>query len=162
MTGTKCSYSAFPPLAAALASLNEVAFHTFGVQQRPQHDDTSRRQSEQTGALWSVSWAQLGGHVYCADPCVTGLAVSVTYVRPSRTSGRGARMLTGVHDVLLRIRSEHVEMPGLRLFVAQAQRIFGLDRATCESVLDALVEAKFLRRARDGAFVRVDGDTPVG
>jgi hypothetical protein len=73
-----------------------------------------------------------------------------------------ARECSPVEDVLRRIRSEYVEMPGLRLTVAQAGRIFGLDRLTCESVLEVLVEANFLRRARDGAFVRVDGDTPVG
>ncbi|MGE3841882.1 MAG: hypothetical protein AB7I50_09870 [Vicinamibacterales bacterium] len=71
------------------------------------------------------------------------------------------RECSQVEDVLRRIRSEYVEMPGLRLTVAQAQRIFGLDRATCEAVLEALVEAKFLRRVADSTFVRLDGDTPV-
>ena len=73
-----------------------------------------------------------------------------------------ARECSPVEDVLRRIRSEYVEMPGLRLTVAQAQRIFGLDRATCESVLEALVEERFLRRARGGTFVRVARDTPAG
>ena len=70
------------------------------------------------------------------------------------------RAMVSDEDVLQRVRSEYVEMPGLRLTVAQARRIFGLDRATCESVLEALVETKFLRRARDGTFVRADRDTP--
>ena len=73
-----------------------------------------------------------------------------------------ARECSPVEDVLRRIRGEYVEMPGLRLTVAQAQRIFGLDRATCESVLEALAEERFLRRARDGTFVRVARDTPAG
>jgi hypothetical protein len=35
-------------------------------------------------------------------------------------------------------------MPGLRLRIDQAQRLWNLDRAVCENVLLSLVEAKFL------------------
>ena len=59
-------------------------------------------------------------------------------------------------DVLQRVQGEYIEMPGLRLTIAQAQRLWGLDRAVCDSLLGALVEAKFLFRTRDGAFVRAD------
>ena len=59
-------------------------------------------------------------------------------------------------DVLRRVKGEYLEMPGLRLTIAQAQRLWGLDRAVCDALLDALVEAKFLLRTRDGAFVRSD------
>ena len=45
-------------------------------------------------------------------------------------------------------------MPGLRLTTAQAQRLWGLDRVACEALMAALVDAKFLFRAPDGAFVR--------
>ena len=38
-------------------------------------------------------------------------------------------------DVLRRIQGEYIEMPGLRLTVAQAQRLWGLDRAVCDAVL---------------------------
>jgi hypothetical protein len=57
-------------------------------------------------------------------------------------------------DVLRRVRGEYTEMPGLCLTPAQAQRLWGLDRAACEALLGALVEAKFLAQTRDGAFVR--------
>ena len=57
-------------------------------------------------------------------------------------------------DVLRRVRGEYIEMPGLRLTTAQAQRLWGLDRAACDALLAALVDAKFLSRTRDGAFVR--------
>ena len=57
-------------------------------------------------------------------------------------------------DVLRRVRGEYIEMPGLRLTTAQAQRLWGLDRASCDALLDALVDAKFLSKTRDGAFVR--------
>ena len=51
-------------------------------------------------------------------------------------------------------------MPGLRLTTAQAQRLWGLDRAACDTLLGALVDAKFLFRTRDGAFVRSDQARP--
>ena len=57
-------------------------------------------------------------------------------------------------DVLRRVRGEYIEMPGLRLTTAQAQRLWGLDRAACDALLGALVDSKFLFRTRDGAFVR--------
>ena len=59
-------------------------------------------------------------------------------------------------DVLRRVRGEYIEMPGLRLTTAQAQRLWGLDRASCDALLGALVDAKFLSKTRDGAFVRSD------
>jgi hypothetical protein len=59
-------------------------------------------------------------------------------------------------DALRRVQGEYIEMPGLRLTTAQAQRLWGLDRAACDALLGALVDAKFLFRTRDGAFVRSD------
>jgi len=38
-----------------------------------------------------------------------------------------------------RVRGEYREMPGLRLTLPQAARLFNLDPAQCEQVLDALV-----------------------
>ena len=55
---------------------------------------------------------------------------------------------------LRRIRGEYLEMPGLRLTTAQAQRLWGLDRAACDALMASLVDAKFLSRTPDGAFVR--------
>ncbi len=59
-------------------------------------------------------------------------------------------------DVLRRVQGEYIEMPGLRLTTAQAQRLWGLDRSVCDTLLGALVDTKFLFRTRDGAFVRSD------
>jgi DNA-binding IclR family transcriptional regulator len=60
-------------------------------------------------------------------------------------------------DVLRRIQGEFVEMPGLRLTAAQAQRLWGLDRTKCDELLKTLVKARFLSQTRDGAFIRTDG-----
>jgi len=64
-------------------------------------------------------------------------------------------------EVLRRVQGEFLEMPGLRLTEAQARRLWGLDAASCEALLGALVDAKFLFRTRDGAFMRVEHATPV-
>ena len=64
-------------------------------------------------------------------------------------------------EVLQRIQGEYVEMPGLRLTTAQAQRLWGLERDVCDALLGTLVDAKFLSRTRDGAFIRLDGARPT-
>jgi len=60
------------------------------------------------------------------------------------------------NDVLQRVQGEFLEMPGLRLSESQARRLWGLDAEQCGALLGALVDAKFLFRTRDGAFVRAD------
>ncbi len=66
-----------------------------------------------------------------------------------------------IDEVLQRIQGEFIEMPGLRLTAAQAQRLWGLDRDVCDALLGALVDAKFLSQTRDGAFIRIDGALPT-
>ena len=56
-------------------------------------------------------------------------------------------------SVVRRAQAEYLEMPGLRLTSAQAQRLWGLDRRTCEELLTELTSAHFLARTRDGSFV---------
>lgn len=63
--------------------------------------------------------------------------------------------------VMRRVQGEFLEMPGLRLTQGQAERLWGLDSISCAAMLNALVEAKFLFRTRDGAFMRIDRALPV-
>jgi hypothetical protein len=63
-------------------------------------------------------------------------------------------------EVLRRIRGEFLEMPGLRLTPAQAQRLWRLDETSCAEVLGVLVAARFLAKTRDGAFMRQDASSP--
>jgi hypothetical protein len=73
---------------------------------------------------------------------------------PGNNKGKQDMAQQQPHEVLQRVQGEYIEMPGLRLTSAQAQRLWGLDRAACDALLGALVDAKFLFRTRDGAFVR--------
>jgi hypothetical protein len=60
------------------------------------------------------------------------------------------------HALLWRIRAEYLEMPGLRLTVPQAERLCGGgDGASCQAVLDRLVEERFLCRKPDGTYARL-------
>lgn len=70
-------------------------------------------------------------------------------------------MAPATEEVLRRVQGEFLEMPGLRLTEAQARRLWGLDAASCSALLGALVDAKFLFRTRDGAFMRVEYASPA-
>jgi hypothetical protein len=61
------------------------------------------------------------------------------------------------HAVVARVRGEFLEMPGLRLTLPQAARLWGLDLRSCEAVMDALIRSAFLRRTPTGAVTRADG-----
>jgi hypothetical protein len=62
----------------------------------------------------------------------------------------------GLLPLAVRVRSEYLEMPGLRLTPAQAGRLLGLDSAICTRLLAELVSSGFLRIGRDGHYVRAD------
>ena len=52
---------------------------------------------------------------------------------------------TSKEDALLaRARGEYREMPGMRLTIDQAMRLWDLDRQTCQTLLNSLVAARFL------------------
>ena len=56
-------------------------------------------------------------------------------------------------DVLLRrVRGEYREMPGMRLTIDQAMRLWGMDRQTCSDLFASLVAARFLVTDRDGRY----------
>ena len=52
-----------------------------------------------------------------------------------------------------RIESEYREMPGLNLTVAQAQRLWGVEHATCVQVLTLLVTRRVLKRTPAGTYL---------
>jgi hypothetical protein len=60
----------------------------------------------------------------------------------------------GITSLLHRVRSEFLEMPGLRLTPAQAARLWAVDRQTSEAILDGLTLAGFLLKNTAGAYAR--------
>ena len=55
-----------------------------------------------------------------------------------------------------RVRAEFDEMPGMRLTVPQASRLFGLDPDVCLKIVEQLINAAYLRRTRTGLVARTD------
>jgi hypothetical protein len=65
--------------------------------------------------------------------------------------------MTTIAEWIQLVRSEYLEIPGLHLTRNQVQRLWGLDTAMCDALLEALVDVRFLRRTHAGAYVRADG-----
>lgn len=59
-----------------------------------------------------------------------------------------------IGSLVLRIENGFLDTPDLALTLPQAQRHFGVDRTTCEAVLDALVDSRVLALTREGSYVR--------
>jgi hypothetical protein len=58
-------------------------------------------------------------------------------------------------DLQARIRAEYEEMPGMKLTLPQASRLFNCDATTCARALARLVAARALS-VDEGSFVRRD------
>jgi hypothetical protein len=83
--------------------------------------------------------------------------VSVGFLAASR---HNSSMRT-VDEVRERVRAEYLEMPGLQLTIDQVQRLCGIDRRVCRTVLDGLVAELFLCVKPNGAYARAwDGHHP--
>ena len=63
-------------------------------------------------------------------------------------------------QLLGRIKAEYLEMPGLRLTVAQAGRLWGLDPPACLDLLERLSTERFLQRRPDGTYARLSDGIP--
>ena len=59
-----------------------------------------------------------------------------------------------LEGVVRRVREEFMEMPGLRLTPAQATRLWGLEHALCNQVIETLVATAFLRWTPAGLVTR--------
>jgi len=57
--------------------------------------------------------------------------------------------------LVVRVRGEYVEMPGLQLTVSQACRLWQVEMSTCERVLEQLVCEGFLYKTDNGAYIAV-------
>ena len=60
-------------------------------------------------------------------------------------------------DHLVRIQAEYREMPGLKLTAAQASRFWSLGPDDSRTLLDQLVESRFMWRTADGHYVLLAG-----
>lgn len=54
----------------------------------------------------------------------------------------------------MQVQDDFLESPTLKLTTDEAEHRFQVDRATCEAVLGALLEAHVLARTREGTYAR--------
>lgn len=66
-----------------------------------------------------------------------------------------------VGELARRVEAEYVEMPGLSVTLPQAQRLWAVDRHTCQTVFDRLIARGVLRLTATGRFVRARGEPTV-
>jgi hypothetical protein len=69
------------------------------------------------------------------------------------SAARGSKPSDSAHLTAL-IRAEYIEMPGLSVTLAQAARLWNIDRLQCLYALESLVNGGFLYRSRD-SYLRV-------
>ena len=80
-------------------------------------------------------------------------------MRPGMTMGNvpvaPAAPHAGVGRLMNQVQAEYDEMPGLSVTLRQAQRLWAVDRVTCEEALRRLTASGVLRMTARGRFVRV-------
>jgi hypothetical protein len=85
------------------------------------------------------------------------MAIGTTAVRTSPEGWRVAGSPAGIPHALQMIRGAYLEVPALHLTRSQIQRLWRLDVVSCDNVIKALVELRFLEQMQDGGFVRARG-----
>jgi hypothetical protein len=70
----------------------------------------------------------------------------------SSAAAAAAAAADGLSPLALRVRGEYREMPGLRLTIRQAARLFGIAPDVAGAVLDELRHLSVLARSDDGTF----------
>ncbi len=66
-----------------------------------------------------------------------------------------------IEEALQRLRAEFLDAPSLSVTPGEVARILAVDPPTARVVLDALEDAHFLARARDGRFTRAGPRSPL-
>jgi hypothetical protein len=65
---------------------------------------------------------------------------------------KGGRETPPPESLVARVRGEYFEMPGLRVTLAQACRLWQVDMFTCEMLLEYLVRVGFLCKTASGFY----------
>ena len=101
------------------------------------------------GGVPQIEWSDFQEALHSASRFAATEQVELWYV-----GGGGAqRHLADVFS-LRRLWNEYIDLPGLHLTFEQVRRLMSVDANMCASVLDTLVELRFLTRSADGTYVR--------
>jgi hypothetical protein len=84
--------------------------------------------------------------------------ITLRTAREGANAARAARVhaevRTPVRRLMDQVQAEYAEMPGLSVTLAQAQRLWAAERATCEEVFRRLTATGVLKQTSRGRFVR--------
>ena len=72
----------------------------------------------------------------------------------NRVLQRQAREQEAATNLSRRVQAEYAEMPGLSVTLSQAQRLWAVDRRTCEAVFTRLIARGVLKVTTKGRIVR--------
>ncbi|MEP7304646.1 MAG: hypothetical protein ABJA98_03930 [Acidobacteriota bacterium] len=61
---------------------------------------------------------------------------------------------TTIADCLRLIEARYVAVPGLSLTGPELERLWRLDPVSCAALCEALIDIRYLRRTREGAYER--------
>jgi hypothetical protein len=126
--------------AAAKAPVRPQTRQVSASRDTRSHDDSQR----ELGATTNVDQVLDDSFPASDPPSWTGSISRVASAPQWHQSSEG---------IVRRIRAEFLEMPGLRLTIEQAQRLWSLEPRTCEALLRHLIDSRFLRRTERGLFV---------
>jgi hypothetical protein len=132
--------------------LNGNALRAFTPSRRRNVSQTTERRTPSMVYLMPVGATNVSGDCGQDDLSVPGVPESR---RTARMCEKGTMTKLPYEQVFDRIRAEFLEMPGMRLTPAQVERLAGVDRSICQSVLDDLVRAGFLCTAENGRYCRL-------
>ena len=59
-----------------------------------------------------------------------------------------------IRALMQQVQAEYAEMPGLSVTLSQAQRLWTVDRATCEEAFSRLISRGVLKKTSKGWFIR--------
>jgi hypothetical protein len=59
-----------------------------------------------------------------------------------------------LQQLMERVEAEYAEMPGLTLTLSQAQRLWSIDRLTCDTIFRELARRNVIRQTSGGDYVR--------
>jgi hypothetical protein len=68
-------------------------------------------------------------------------------------AGDNVMLSPSIAVLIKRVQDAFLDVSGLSMTVEQAQRLFRIDRATCQALFDALMESAVVTRKSDGTFV---------
>jgi hypothetical protein len=75
--------------------------------------------------------------------------VALANVRPGFSTPDQA-----IRTLMEQVQAEYAEMPGLSVTLSQAQRLWTVDRATCEEAFSRLISRGVLKKTSKGWFIR--------